>query len=154
MTRIVIADARPYDGTYELDLEREFSAREWGWVKRLAGYLPVDVDDRTFGDPELACVLAVIAMHRAGRIQASEAPAAFEKLQDVPFGSAITAVDTEPPEPQDGAPGRPPQPSSTANGAISGGGSPTSLANPPSPPNATGTPGSDTSGSVPSTSAT
>jgi hypothetical protein len=152
MSRMIIAGVRPYDGAYEIDFDREFSAREWGWIKRFAGYLPVDVDDRTFGDPELACVLAVIAMHRVGRIGPAEASAAFEKLEDAPFGSAIT-VETEPePEPQEDE-RRPPPPSSSGNGVTSGAGSPTSSATPPSPPNAIGIRGSDTSVSDPLMSA-
>jgi hypothetical protein len=154
MSRMIIAGARPYDGAYEIDFDREFSAREWGWIKRFAGYLPVDVDDRTFGDPELACVLAVIAMHRAGRIQPAEAPAAFEKLEDAPFGSAIT-IETEPePESREEPDDRPPPPSSSGNGVTSGAGLPTSSATPPSPPNVIGIRGSDISASAPLTSAT
>lgn len=148
MSRIIIAGIKPYDGSYELDLEQEFSTREWGWIKRFAGYLPVEVDDRALGDPELACVLAVIAMHRADRIAPSEARGVFEKLADAPFGSAITIEND--PEPQEEDDAGPPPRSSNANGATSGAGSPTSSENPTAPG---GIPDSATSAFAPPTSA-
>ena len=90
MDYIVLAGVKPYDGRYELDLSREMSSREWGWIKRLAGYLPVTMDENTFSDPEFACVLAVIALHRASKVETREVPAVFEKIADAPFGTTIT----------------------------------------------------------------
>src|SRR3954469_19473391 len=92
---LTVTGVKPYDGSYELELEQELTTREWGWIKRLAGYLPLAVTDDAFGDPELACVLTVIAMRRTGRIAPGEAPAVFDRLADAPFGSAITVVDQD-----------------------------------------------------------
>ena len=150
MSQIVIHGVKPYDGAYDIDFNREFSAREWGWIKRFAGYLPLEVDDRTFGDPEMAVVIALIAMHREGRIQTSEARATFDKLADAPFGTSIT-VEVDTPEEDDEQ--RPPPPSSSGNGATSGADSKTSSATPNQTLDATGTPGLVTSPSAPTTSA-
>ena len=36
----------PYDGRYDFDLEgRELTTREWGWIKRLSGYLPLTIEE-------------------------------------------------------------------------------------------------------------
>ena len=41
MTSIAITGCKPYDGHYELDFNQELTTREWGWIKRHAGYLPL-----------------------------------------------------------------------------------------------------------------
>jgi hypothetical protein len=149
-SQIVITGVSPYDGRYDLDREREFTTREWGWVKRLAGYLPVQVTSDAFGDPELICVFAVVAMCRAGRIQPAQVPDVFARLADAPFGvSTITVVtddagDEEPPDPTPG--------SSTFTGDTSGAGSLTRSESPAPPPSPTGNHASAISGSVPVTS--
>lgn len=149
--QIVIAGVKPYDGRYDLDLGQELTTREWGWIKRLAGYLPSNLTDDSFSDPELGCVLAVIAMRRAGRIQPAEVVGVFEKLADAPFGSAIS-IEGEPDA--EGVEEGPPPGSSSLNGATSGAASPTSSEIPASPPSPTGTPASDISVSAPQTSVT
>ena len=46
MDWLVIESVNPYDGRYEFDLAGDqFTTREWGWVKRLAGYLPDNLED-------------------------------------------------------------------------------------------------------------
>lgn len=134
---IVLAGVKPYDGTYPLDFAQELTTREFGWIKRLAGYLPLQLDDAiTGGDPEFFCVLAAIALHRAGRAEAREVPAVFERLADAPFGSAITVVlDTEEEQAAEGDAG-PPEVRQNGSGAISGPGSRTSSETlpPPTPP--------------------
>lgn len=90
MPQMVIKGCRPYDGEYELDFGQELTTREWGWMKRLAGYLPLTVDDDAYGDPEFLCALAAIVMRRAGKIEAKDVPAAYERFADLPFGEAIT----------------------------------------------------------------
>lgn len=148
---IIVAGVKPWDGRYELEFEREFTTREWGWIKRLAGYLPMAVTDEVFGDPELVCVLAVIAMHRSGRVQSSEVPAMFDRLVDAPFGSAITfeAGDQDEDVTPDPSP-----PNANANGNISGGDSTASSENSTELPSSIGTLASDSSVSDPSISAT
>ena len=88
---LILEHVPPYDGRYEWDLEgRELTTREWGWIKRLAGYLPLNIEDG-LGDPELIAVFAAIALRRAGKVETNEVPRAFEYLSDAPFdGSAIT----------------------------------------------------------------
>lgn len=147
MDELIITGCAPYDGRYELDLERELTTREWGWIKRLAGYLPAAVTDDTFGDPEFACALAVIALRRQGRIQNPEVPAVYERLADGPFGSSIR-FEAAP----EVAPSDPPMAGPNLNGNISGVASPANSGTPATPPSPTGTPASDTSVSVPVTS--
>lgn len=116
MTEVVISGMKPYDGRYELDFAQEMTTREWGWMKRLAGYLPLAMKDDSFGDPEVMCVLAVIAMRRAGRIEAAEVPRLYERLLDLPFGEAVT-IASDPEQ----APSPPPTtPSSDGNASTSG----------------------------------
>jgi hypothetical protein len=95
MNFMVIDGMKPYDGRYEFDLRtRELTTREWGWVKRLAGYLPATMQAGFEGDdPELYAVFAVMALHRAGRIAADEAPAIYARLQDLPYGAATVDSD-------------------------------------------------------------
>jgi hypothetical protein len=144
---VVISGCKPWDGRYELDLNREFTTREWGWIKRHAGYLPLAVSEDAFGDPELVCVLAVIAIRRADRIGPSEVAAVYERLADAPFGSAIT-IDS--PEPDEEAEPDPPA-SSSVNAGTSGTASPASSETPATRPKPTGIPGSGTSVSAPPT---
>jgi hypothetical protein len=147
MTSIVVHGVQPYDGRYELDLTQEFTTREWGWIKRLAGYLPAQMDDVSFTDPEFICALAAIAMRRAGRIQTSEVPAVFGKLIDAPFTEAITAEADD--DDQEAEPD--PTASSSSNGSTSGADSPTNSATSAAPPSPTGIRDSGTSVSAPPT---
>jgi hypothetical protein len=144
---LIITGVHPYDGRYPLDLETEFTTREWGWLKRLAGYLPLQLDDNAFADPELACVLAVIVLHRAGTIERTEVPKVFDRIVDAPFGSTITIEADEDAEADAG----PPASSSNGSSATSGASSPASseTSAPTQPP--TGTPGLASSVSDPST---
>jgi hypothetical protein len=150
--QIVIAGVKPYDGRYQLDFDDDLTTREWGWIKRLAGYMPFTLEEGgAGGDPELACIFAAIALRRAGRVEASEVPAVFDRLADAPFGSAITIeADEEKPEDDAGPPGR----SSNENGASSGDASQTSSDTLVLHPNASGTHGSAASASGPTTSVT
>lgn len=149
MDQIVIEGVTPYDGRYDLDWDHELTTRELGWIKRHAGYLPLELDERTLTDPELWCVLAAVAMRRAGRIGPGEVAAVFDRLADAPFGSAIR-LETNIEEAEQG----PPPPSSSSNGATSGDDSPTNSEPPANGPSPTGTPASGTSASGPPTSGT
>jgi hypothetical protein len=126
MDWIVIDGVQPWDGRYEFDLDRQpFTTREWGWIRRTTGYMPLTVEEGLRGaDPELFTVWAVIALRRAGRINAEEVTGTYERLLDAPFGAAITfeggtEADAGPPP---GGPGE----GSSSNGATSGPGSSTS----------------------------
>lgn len=83
-----------YDGEYELDLDIAFSTNEWRWIKQVAGYAPMSIQTGLEdGDPSLFCALAVIAMHRAGKINREQVLQAAEVLADAPFdGSTITIL--------------------------------------------------------------
>jgi hypothetical protein len=125
MDWLVIDGARPYDGRYELDLAgMPPTSREWGWIKRLSGYLPGNVEDGfRGGDPELFCVLAAVALRRAGKIETAQVPETYEKLADAPFGAAIRfESDTV----EDGDADSPPLSSKNGSEPTSGPGSPTS----------------------------
>ena len=92
MDYLTIEGVKPYDGRYEFDLEnRALTTREWGWIKRHSGYLPLTIDEGFRGaDPELYAVFAVIALHRAGKIDARDAGDMYERIADAPFGATIT----------------------------------------------------------------
>ncbi len=90
MDAIVVTGVQPFDGTYELDLENSpFTTLEWRWIKQTAGYLPGTVAEGfEGGDPDLIVVLAVIAMHRAGKIRKEDATRTADQLADVPVDGA------------------------------------------------------------------
>lgn len=141
----MIDGARPWDGRYEFDLETQpLTVREWGWIKRFSGYLPLTIDKGLEGaDPELFAAWAVIAVRRAGRVQPAEVQDVYDRLADAPVGAAITFEIGDRTEDADAGP---PPGSSDASRSISGEGSTTSSA--PST-DASGIPGSDTSESDP-----
>ena len=148
MDYITIEGVRPWDGRYEFDLEnRELTTREWGWIKRLSGYLPLTIDEGFEGaDPELFATFAAIALFRAGKVTAREVPEVFERLADAPFGSTITLEGD-----QEGVPieENPSRPSSPASESISGTDGPKSSASLDGNPTPTGTPDLATSASAP-----
>jgi hypothetical protein len=143
MDWIVIEQFPPYDGRWELDSELSFTTREWGWIKRLAGYLPLTVEEAfRGGDPELFAVLAGIALHRAGRITPAEVPGLYERMLDSPFWSKIRFESDGASAGEDDA--GPPPPSSPARPATSGPESTPSSVTSPNPRNGSGTDASDT----------
>lgn len=91
MDWIVIENVKPYDGRYAFDVPNfDPTMREWGWIKRLSGYMPLTLDvGLAGGDAELIVVLAVIAMHRNGKITAADVEHVHGRFLDVEFGSAI-----------------------------------------------------------------
>ena len=100
MARIVITGIPPYDGDYELDSDRAFNAREWRWIKKVSGYMPLTVSEGfEGGDPDLFVALAIIAMAREGRVTKDEGLRVADVLAEAPFdGAAITMVGDEPVE--------------------------------------------------------
>src|SRR4029077_12161900 len=121
MDWVVIEGVKPYDGRYEFDLiGSEPTTREWGWIKRLSGYMPATITEGFEGaDPELFSVFAVIALRRAGRIETREVQHVFDRLADAPFPAAIRLETDQPDEPEEDDAG-PPASSSSRNGASSG----------------------------------
>jgi hypothetical protein len=149
---VVIIGVKPYDGRYELDLVAQpLTTREWGWIKKHAGYLPLTLEADSFTDPEFVIVQAVIAVFRAGRVTAADVPGLVERFQDVDPFAAITY---EAGKFEDEGDADPPPSSSDTKQSSNGDSSPTgsaSLADPLSP---TGSRVSDTSPSDPAMSAT
>jgi hypothetical protein len=142
MDWIALEGLPPWDGRYPLDPGVEFSTREWGWIKRLTGYLPLTVDEAfQGGDAELYAVLALIAMHRAGKVDAKGVPDLWERLQDAPLWAKIRFESDDQPEPLEADAGPPPV-SSPASEPSSGEESTTSSETSPSPVNGSGTPDS------------
>ena len=85
---ITLTGVKPYDGRYELDLDGQpLTMREWGWIKRHAGYLPVTLTGEAFTDPELITMLAIISMTRAGKITNGDVPDLWDRFQDVPVSA-------------------------------------------------------------------
>jgi hypothetical protein len=150
---IVIEGVKPWDGRYEFDLDESvdtLTLREWGWIKKLSGYLPTTWDEGLVGaDAELIGTLAVIALCRHGKIDKREVPDVFERLVDSPYYTAVRLVLGKRTAEGDAGP---PEPSSSGNGSSSGPGSPTSSETSPPIPTASGIPGSGSLTSGPPTS--
>lgn len=149
MDWLVIEGVRPWDGRYEFDLEgAPFTTREWGWIKRHSGYMPLTIDQGWSGaDPELFSVFAVISLYRAGRIQPADVTDVFERFVDAPFGGTIR-LETDTADDGEGDAG-PPDVSSDASSSSSGPGSPTSTETSEATPPVSGIPASATSESPP-----
>ena len=145
MTYLVIRGAQPWDGRYEFDLaENAITTREWGWIKRLTGYLPLTMDEGLDGaDPELYAVFAAIALHRAGKIRPDEVPEIFDRFVDRPFDPEDVTLEADQVDEEEVLP--PPR-SSTPNGDSSGAASRTSSERSEATRPATGIPDLDSSG--------
>jgi len=124
MDWIAIQGVPPHDGRYPFDLAaNEFTTREWSWIKKHAGYLPLTITDGfAGGDPELFTVFAVIALRRAGKIEVGDVPALVERFADVGFGTSIVLESDGVQEEAERLP-PPSGTSSTSNGGSSGDGS-------------------------------
>jgi hypothetical protein len=152
MDWIVLEGVRPWDGRYPFDIgDNELTTREWGWIKRHAGYLPATIGDGFRGaDPELFAVLACVVLRRVGRIQAYEVPDLFERFADAPYTSTIRLEGDDVVEAS--SPVDPPLANGTANSTDSGDASATNSANSTDHPNGSGDPDSVTSPFAPATS--
>ena len=147
MDWLIIEGVPPWDGRYEFDIvEQPPTYREWGWVKRFSGYMPLTIDQgMNGGDPELYAAFAAMALHRAGRIQPSEAQGIVDRLADAPFGATVRLELDDRVEDDAG----PPAASSGSSTNGSGDGSQTSSENWASKRVPDGTPASATSESPP-----
>lgn len=81
-----------FDGEYDLgDNDRVFNGREWHWIKKISGYMPLTISEGFAGrDPDLFVALAVIAMCRAGKIRRESALDVAEQLLEVPYEGSNT----------------------------------------------------------------
>jgi hypothetical protein len=152
MDHITVEGVPPYDGRYELDIwgDSAMTSREWGWMKRYAGYLPLTLTGDAFGDPEAINVFAIIALRRNSKIEPRDVDTVWERFQDAPFGAAVT-LEVGDPEPDGDADG-PPLTSSNGSDGSSSPSSRNASESSDSRPSPTGTPASDTSVSAPVTS--
>lgn len=87
MAAIKVHGVGRWDGTYELNIEdRALNAREWRWIKQIAGYLPATIGDGMAGrDPDLFIALAVVAMCRNGKIEREQALQVAEQIAETPY---------------------------------------------------------------------
>jgi hypothetical protein len=150
--RIVIRNAAPWDGAYDIGDFDGFTVREWGWLKRLAGIHPTTLMDalRNY-DAELIAVLAVIGLYHAGRINQDDAARVFERFGDGPLASSfdLDFSDEDDDHTEDDA--GPPAISSSSRSSGSGDDSQMSSGTSPTPLNGSGSPASATSPSAPVT---
>ena len=142
--KIVVKGTRAYEGEYPLGTDRAFNAREWNWIKRIAGYMPETIEDGFNGDdPDLYVAFAVIALCREGRIDRSEGLRVAETLAELPFGEIRVifpqATEDDAPLELTGEPERQSQKSSPEKTPSSGGSSGTSSETPAPTPSPTGT---------------
>lgn len=151
MDHIVVEGVEGYDGRYPFNIaDSGFTTREWGWIKRLTGYLPLTMDDGIEGgDPELFCCFAAIALRRDGRINTDQFTDAYGRLSDGEFGTSIRLELGDRQEREE----MPDDPTGSLNGNTSsaGPGSPPSSEKSDSHQKPSGTPGSATSGLVSAT---
>lgn len=157
MDWIVLEGVKPYDGRYPFDIDgQDFTTREWGWIKRHAGYMPLTIEDGFAGaDPELFAVFAGIALRRAEKIDVRDVPAVFERIADAPFGATVR-VESDTPveeEAEEGDAG-PPETGRNGNPGSSGLVSPRNSGTSEQIRARSGTPASASSLSVPTTSET
>jgi hypothetical protein len=89
--KIIIEGLKPYDGEYEFDIaEQPLTTLEWRWIKKIAGYLPLTMQDGfRGGDPDLFLVFAVIALCRNGKVDPTDVYRVADRLADEPT-TAIT----------------------------------------------------------------
>ena len=91
MDWLVLEGVKPWDGRYEFDLDATaMTTREWGYLKRLSGYMPMTIEQGFEGrDPELFAAFAVIALRRNGRITNDDVDHVYERIIDAPFAESI-----------------------------------------------------------------
>jgi hypothetical protein len=97
--KVIIEGAKPYDGEYEFDIAEEpLTTLEWRWIKKIAGYLPLTVDEGFRGaDPDLFLVFAVIALCRNGKIDPKDVYRIADRLAEEP-ATAMSFEGSEQPE--------------------------------------------------------
>lgn len=145
MIWIVLTGVPPWNGRHEFDETRDYTTQEWGWIKRHSGFMPLTINEGLDGgDAELSITLAVIALHRNGRIEAREVPRVFETIAAAEFGSTLTLEPDTQPDEEDADAG-PPASRSSSSTPTSGAATPTSSETPDGSPNGTPDSGSSVS---------
>jgi hypothetical protein len=83
-----------WDGEYDLDTDQAWTTREWGWIKKLSGYMPLTVGEGLAGDdPELFVAVGVIALVRDHKIGRDEALPVAEEIMDLRGVSIVLMAD-------------------------------------------------------------
>ena len=93
MAKIIIGKAIPrFAGSYELDSSIPMKGMDWRWIKKISGYMPNTIETGFEGDdPDLYIALAVVALHRAGKIRPQEALYVADVLLEADVdGEALT----------------------------------------------------------------
>jgi hypothetical protein len=125
MRWIRIEGLKPFDGRYEFNLDAgEFTTREWSWIKKHAGYMPLTIEQGAQGgDVDLIVTFTAIALYRADRLDQAEVASFIERVQDVDIAAHI-AFDVE--DDAKEADASPPPPKSDESSSTSGDASPAS----------------------------
>lgn len=93
MSFITLRGVPPWDGTYEFDVDRSFTTRELRWMKQIAGYLPVSLQEGLEGgDADVVITLVCIAMHRAGKLAREDVLDVADRMSDLPVGDEDTWI--------------------------------------------------------------
>lgn len=108
MASITLKGCDPFDGSYDLAVgEEPFTTGDLNIIKTISGVRAGEIQDAfAAGDTDLIVALAVVALHRAGKIVRRQAYQVAERLWDAPAGAlTFDAGETEdgdarPPEPQ------------------------------------------------------
>lgn len=96
MPHQIIVNVPPYEGEYEFDRAGSFSYTEWRWIKKIAGYMPLTIDEGwNGGDPDLMLALAVITMHRADKFETREVMDVVAVLESAEVDGASITVKLE-----------------------------------------------------------
>jgi hypothetical protein len=115
---VTIEGAPPFDGTYEVDMDRPFNGRELHVVKELANVRLGEIDEALdAGDYDLLLAFAAIALTRAGKVPKEQTiRVARDVLMEAEGGAiGITRV----PEADAGPPEQPPTSSTSSESSPS-----------------------------------
>lgn len=133
MPDYIIVNVPPYEGEYEFDLEgRLLNTDEWEVIHKVSGYLPLTFEEGwRGGDPRLFVSFAVIAMERAGKIQADEVLHVADLLKKAPVDGSSIQFRGDPQEEED------PQSGSATDASTPSSGDDSSESSEPSPESST-----------------
>lgn len=103
MATITLSGCDPFDGVYDLDFETPFNTGELNIIKTISGVRAQELQDAfAAGDTDLIVALAVVAMHRVGKVTRKQAPHVAEVLWEAPANGIKFDVgseaDARPPE--------------------------------------------------------
>lgn len=99
----IVINVRGYAGEYDFDIDEvPLTNREWQWVKKISGYVPLTIEEGwRGGDPDVFVAFAVVALVRAGKVEKADALTVADKLMDAPFDGAAIMVVGDPAKEED-----------------------------------------------------